>query len=302
MIIYKNSNINKKFKRGVVAIGNFDGLHFGHQKVIKQSREKAKRYKLKFGVVTFEPVPVMFFNKNIKNHRINNLKQKILGLKKLKLDFLRIIKFNKKFSKLSPKNFIKNIIYKDLNSKFIFVSRNFRFGKNREGDVATLKKNEKYFSYKTIITKPLRKDNRVLSSSIVRANILSGKVNNVRNFLGRNWCVLGKVVKGRKRGRKMGFPTCNIKLNDYTMPKLGVYSVKVKTKVFNRKGIANIGYRPTFNGKSLLLEVNIFGIKANLYKKVIEVDFIKFIRGEKKFKNINELKIQIKKDIKKAKN
>jgi len=302
MIIYKNSNINKKFKRGVVAIGNFDGLHFGHQKVIKQSREKAKRYKLKFGVVTFEPVPVMFFNKNIKNHRINNLKQKILGLKKLKLDFLRIIKFNKKFSKLSPKNFIKNIIYKDLNSKFIFVSSNFRFGKNREGDVATLKKNEKYFSYKTIITKPLRKDNRVLSSSIVRANILSGKVNNVRNFLGRNWCVLGKVVKGRKRGRKMGFPTCNIKLNDYTMPKLGVYSVKVKTKVFNRKGIANIGYRPTFNGKSLLLEVNIFGIKANLYKKVIEVDFIKFIRGEKKFKNINELKIQIKKDIKKAKN
>ena len=300
MIVYKNSS--KKIKSTVVAIGNFDGLHLGHQKVLRHARDKAKKYKLKFGVVTFEPVPVMFFNKNIKNHRINNLKQKILGLKKLKLDFLRIIKFNKKFSKLSPKNFIKNIIYKDLNSKFIFVSSNFRFGKNREGDVATLKKNEKYFSYKTIITKPLRKDNRVLSSSIVRANILSGKVNNVRNFLGRNWCVLGKVVKGRKRGRKMGFPTCNIKLNDYTMPKLGVYSVKVKTKVFNRKGIANIGYRPTFNGKSLLLEVNIFGIKANLYKKVIEVDFIKFIRGEKKFKNINELKIQIKKDIKKAKN
>ncbi len=301
MIIYKNSNINKKFKRGVVAIGNFDGLHFGHQKVIKQSREKAKKNKLKFGVVTFEPVPVMFFNRNIKNHRINSLKQKIIGLKKLKLDFLKIIKFNKKFSKQSPKNFIKNIIYKDLNSKFIFVSGNFKFGKNREGDVDTLKKNEKYYSYKTIITKPLKKNNKVLSSSIVRSNISSGRVNIVKNFLGRNWSVLGRVIKGKKRGRKIGFPTCNIKLNDYILPRLGVYSVNVKTKSFNRKGIANIGYRPTFNGKSLLLEVNIFGIKANLYKKVIEVDFVKYIRGEKKFKNISELKMQIKKDIKKAK-
>jgi len=302
MIIYKNSNIDRKFKRGVIAIGNFDGLHFGHQKVIRQSRQKAKRHKLKFGVVTFEPVPVMFFNKNIKNHRINSLKQKILDLKKLKLDFLRIIKFNKKFSKLSPQQFIKNIIYKDLNPKFIFVSRNFRFGKNRGGNVKTLKKNEKYFFYKTIITKPLKKNKRVLSSSIIRANISAGRVAKVRNFLGRNWRVSGRVIKGRKRGRKIGFPTCNIKLDDYVLPKLGVYSVKVKTKKFNRKGIANIGYRPTFNGKSLLLEVNIFGIKKNLYKKVIEVDFIKFIRGEKKFKSINELKMQIKKDIKKAKN
>ncbi len=301
MIIYKNSNINKKFKKSVVAIGNFDGLHLGHQKVIRQSREKAKNYKLKFGIVTFEPVPVMFFNHNVKNHRINNLKQKILNLKKLKLDFLKIIKFNKKFSRLSPQQFIEKIIYKDLNSKFIFVSRNFRFGKNREGDVKTLKKNEKQFSYKTIITKPLKKNNRVLSSSIIRKNISAGKVKKVRNLLGRNWRVSGRVIKGRKKGRKIGFPTCNIKLNDYILPKLGVYSVKVKTNQFNRNGIANIGYRPTFNGKSLLLEVNIFGIKANLYKKVIEVDFIKFIRGEKKFKNINELKMQIKKDIKKAK-
>ena len=301
MIIYKNSNINKKFKKSVIAIGNFDGLHLGHQKVIRQSRKKAKKHKLKFGIVTFEPVPVMFFNRNVKNHRINNLKQKILNLKKLKLDFLRIIKFNKQFSRLNPQQFIEKIIYKDLNSKFIFVSRNFRFGKNRKGDVKTLKKNEKQFSYKTIITQPLKKNNRVLSSSIIRKNISSGKVNKVRNLLGRNWCVSGRVMKGRKRGRKIGFPTCNIKLNDYILPKLGVYSVKVKTNQFNRNGIANIGYRPTFNGKSLLLEVNIFGIKANLYKKVIEVDFIKFIRGEKKFKNINELKMQIKKDIKKAK-
>ena len=109
------------------------------------------------------------------------------------------------------------------------------------------------------------------------------------------------MVKGKKRGRKIGFPTCNIKLGDYALPKLGVYAVKVKTRKFTKKGIANIGYRPTFNGRDLLLEVNLFGIKANLYKKVINISFIKFIRGEKKFKSINKLKIQIKKDIKKAK-
>jgi riboflavin kinase/FMN adenylyltransferase len=299
MIVYKNSN--KKLRRTVVAIGNFDGLHLGHQKVLKQARDRAKKYKLKFGVVTFEPVPVMFFNKNIRNHRINSLKQKILALKKLKLDFLRIIKFNKKFSKLSPEQFIERIIYKNLNSKFVFVSKNFRFGKNREGGIRTLIKHEKYFSYKTIVTKPLEKNNQVLSSSIIRSKISSGKIDKANNFLGRKWCVFGKVIKGKKRGRKIGFPTCNIKLKDYVLPKLGVYSVTVKANKFNRKGVANIGYRPTFNGKSLLLEVNIFGIKENLYKKVIEVNFIKFIRGERKFRNINELKKQIKKDIKKAK-
>ena len=111
----------------------------------------------------------------------------------------------------------------------------------------------------------------------------------------------GKVVKGMQRGRKIGFPTCNIKLNSYTLPKLGVYSVWVKINNLKKKGIANIGYRPTFNGKSLLLEVNIFGIKRNLYKKILKISFIKFIRAEKKFKNINQLKAQIKKDIVNAK-
>tara|TARA_B100001250_G_scaffold412563_2_gene444114 strand:- start:3342 stop:4250 length:909 start_codon:yes stop_codon:yes gene_type:complete len=302
MIIYNNSKINKRFKGSVVAIGNFDGLHLGHQKVLKQAKEKAKKNKLKFGIVTFEPVPVMFFNKKIKNHRINNLEQKISGLKKLKLDFIRIIHFNKKFSQLSPEKFIKKIIFDNLKSKFVFVSKNFRFGKNRKGNINTLKQNEKNFYYKTIISKPLKKNNRVLSSSIIRKNISVGKIKKVNRFLGRDWCISGKVKKGKKRGRQIGFPTCNLELKDYILPKLGVYSVKVKTNNFKRKGIANIGYRPTFNGKTLLLEVNIFGIKTNLYKKVIDVNFIKFIRGEKKFNSINELKIQIKKDIKKANN
>ena len=253
------------------------------------------------GIVTFEPVPVMFFKK-IKNHRINSSFQKIKQSQKLKIDFLRIIKFNKIFSNLRYDQFIRKIIFNSLNCKFIFISKNFRFGKNREGNIKTLKDNEIFFSYKSIVTKPLKKNNKVISSSIIRKLITNGNIKKANRYLGRPWSIEGTVIKGKQRGRLIGFPTCNIKLNDYVIPKLGVYSVTVNVNKINRKGIANIGFRPTFKGKDLLLEVNIFGLNTNLYKKTINVNFIKFIRPEKKFKNIELLKKQIKKDIKIAKN
>jgi len=297
MIIYKNLNIRKIHKNSVIAIGNFDGLHLGHQKVLKEARQKAKNEKSKFGLITFEPVPTMFFNKIIKNHRINSLKQKIHFLKKNKLDFLIIINFNKSFSNLSAENFITNILFKKLKSKYIFVSKNFKFGKKRFGNINTLKDFENKFFYKTIITNPYKKKNKIISSSLIRKIINKGHVNEAKKLLGRPWCVEGEVIRGDQRGRKIGFPTCNIKLNSYTLPKIGVYSIQVIINNLKKKGIANIGYRPTFNGKSLLLEVNIFGIKKNLYKNILKISFIKFIRKEKKFKNINQLKAQIKKDI-----
>ena len=297
MIIYKNLNIKKKHKNAIIAIGNFDGLHLGHKKVLIQAKLKAKKEKLKFGVVTFEPIPTMFFNKDIKHHRINLIKQKIYYLKKIELDFLVIINFNKLFSNISADNFIKRILFDKLKSKYIFVSRNFRFGKKRSGDINTLRKFEEKFSYKTIITIPYQKNKKIISSTLIRKNIADGNVANVQIFLGRPWSIRGEVVKGQKRGRKIGFPTCNIKWDSYALPKLGVYAVNVESENFKKRGIANIGYRPTFNGKTLLLEVNIFGISTNLYKKILKVSFIKFIRPEKKFKNISTLKSQIKKDI-----
>ena len=301
MIIYKNLSIKKNHKNSVVAIGNFDGLHLGHQKVLNQARLKAKKENLKFGVITFEPIPNMFFNKNIKYNRINSAEQKIYYLNKLKLDFLIIINFNESFSNISAEHFISKILVAKLKSKYIFVSQNFRFGKKRLGNTNTLKIFEKKNLYKTIITTPYRKNKKIISSSLIRKKIYEGNVVEVKKLLGRPWIIKGEVVKGEQRGKKIGFPTCNIKWDSYVLPKLGVYSVQVETKNFKKKGIANLGYRPTFNGKTLLLEVNIFGIKVNLYKKILKVSFIKFIRPEKKFKNINELKKQIKKDITKIK-
>ena len=296
MKIYKNLKINKVHMNGVIAIGNFDGIHLGHQKVIRQAKQKAKKYNLPFGLITFEPMPVMFF-KNIKSHRINSLNQKITYLKKMKLDFITIIKFNRSFSLLTPDQFIENIIYKKLRPKYIFVSNNFKFGKNREGNIKTLKKNEKFFGFKILITSPLKKTRKVISSTIIRKKITLGKIKEANHLLNRPWSVIGKVIQGMKRGRKIGFPTCNVKLGNYIIPKLGVYSVIVETNQYKKKGIANIGYRPTFNGQNLLLEVNIFRFNKNLYNKVIKVYFKNFIRPERKFKTLDKLKKQIKIDI-----
>ena len=301
MKIYKNPNLKKKHFNGVIAIGNFDGLHLGHQKVIKEAKQKAKKNKIPFGVMTFEPVPVMFFNKKIKNHRINSLEQKKTQLKKFKLDFLIIIKFNKSFSSLSAEEFINKIIFKKTKCKYLYVSKNFRFGFKRQGNIKTLKKFEKKYQFQNIVTKPYKKGNQTISSTFLRKKIRLGKFSEVNKLLNRNWSINGKVIKGRRRGRKIGFPTCNLKLSDYVVPKLGVYAVKVKSNNFYKNGVANIGYRPTFNGQHLLLETNIFGINKNLYNKVISIRFKKFIRPEKKFKNLEHLKKQIKVDIKQAK-
>ena len=301
MKIYNNANLSKKHFNSVIAIGNFDGLHLGHQKVINEAKQKAKKYKLPFGVMTFEPVPMMFFSKIKKNHRINSLQQKKEQFKKLKLDFLIIIKFNKKFSSLTAEEFIRKIIYKKTKCKYLYVSKNFKFGFKRKGNIQTLKKFENKFNYKNIITKPYKKNNKTISSTFIRKKIRAGNVELANKLLNRNWCVAGKVIKGKKRGRKIGFPTCNVNLNNYVIPKLGVYAVRVNTNNFNKNGVANIGYRPTFNGQNLLLETNIFGINKNLYNKVINVSFKKFIRKEKKFKNFENLKKQIRLDIKLAK-
>ena len=301
MKIYNNLNLNRKHRNSVIAIGNFDGIHLGHLKVINEAKKMAKKNKLPFGLMTFEPVPVMFFNKKIKNHRISSLEQKKDQLKKLKLDFLIIIKFNKNFSSLSAEEFIKKIIHKKTACRFLYVSKNFRFGFKRKGNIKTLEKYGKQFNFKNKIVMPFKTRGKIISSTFIRKKIRKGQIEEVNKLLNRYWSINGKVIRGQKRGRKIGFPTCNLKLSNYVIPRLGVYAVKVKTNNISNNGIANIGYRPTFNGQNLLLETNIFGINKNLYNKVITVGFKKFLRAEKKFKDIEYLKKQIKIDIKQAK-
>ena len=301
---YKNFDIQNKYKNSIILIGNFDGLHLGHQKLFKLAETYKKKYKLKIGVINFDPMPKMFFNKNLKNFRISNINQKIRLLNKFKIDFVITKKFDKKFSKIKSLKFIKEILFKKLNSKFIFVSNNFRFGNKREGDVNLLIKNEKNYNYKVIKPKPLINRKKIVSSSLIRKLLEKGFLNEANKFLNRNWTIEGIVKKGRQVGKKIGFPTCNIDIKDYVLAKPGVYAVKVLRKKSKKhlKGIANLGYRPTFNQKKILLEVHLFNFSGNLYNKLLSVEFLKFIRKEKKFKNVKELKSRIKTDLKIAKN
>ena len=300
---YNNFKISEVHKHSILLIGNFDGFHLGHQKLFKLANNYKKKFNLKIGVVTFEPMPKMYFNKSIKNFRISNLNQKTRILKSLGIDFVIIKKFDKKFSKIKSYNFIKDILYKNLKAKYIFVSNNFRFGNKREGNVNQLIKNEKKLKFKIIKTKPLVLKNKLISSTLIRNLLSTGKLEYVNQLLARKWSIESKVQKGRQMGKKIGFPTCNMNIQDYVIPKLGVYAVRIHQKNNRKilKGIANIGYRPTFNQKKILLEVYIFNFSGNLYNKYLTIEFINFIRKEKKFKNINQLKKQINSDLKLAK-
>ena len=301
---YTNFNIKKIHRGSIILIGNFDGLHLGHQKLFQLAQSYKKKYNLKIGVVNFDPMPKMFFNKKLKNFRLSNIDQKIKLLSNLKVDFVITKKFDKKFSKTKALNFISQILNKKLSSKFIFVSNNFRFGNKRDGNVNLLKKYEQKFNYKVIKPEPLIKSKKIVSSSLIRNLLENGLLNKANNLLKRNWAIQGIVKKGRQIGKKIGFPTCNIDINDYVLAKPGVYAVRVLRKNSNKylKGIANLGYRPTFNQKKILLEVHLFNFSGNLYNKLLSVEFLKFIRKEKKFKNVNQLKAQIKSDLKIAKN
>jgi riboflavin kinase/FMN adenylyltransferase len=303
MKLYKDFNISKKHKRAIILIGNFDGVHVGHQKLFKLANNYKKKFNLDVGVLTFEPMPKMFFNKNIKNFRISNINQKNIILKNLGVDFVITQKFDKKFSKNKSDFFIKEILSKKLEAKYIFVSNNFKFGNKREGDVNQLIKNEKNYDYKIVKPQPLILSKKIISSTYIRSLLEKGNLKKTNKLLGRNWSIEGIVQKGRQQGKKIGFPTCNIDISDYVIAMPGVYAVNVKQKNSNKslKAIANLGYRPTFNQKKILLEAHIFNFSGNLYNKYLSIEFTKFIRKEKKFKNVNQLKKQIQSDLKVAK-
>ena len=301
--LYKNFDIKKIHKRSIILIGNFDGVHLGHQRLFKLAQTYKKKYNSKIGVVNFDPMPKMFFNQSIKNFRLSNISQKISLLNTMGVDFIVTKKFDKTFSKTKATNFIKKILSQKLNAKYIFVSNNFRFGNKREGDVDSLIQNEKIYKYKVVKPKPLFVNKRIVSSSLIRSFLEKGYLKKANKLLNRKWSIVGMVQKGRQMGKKIGFPTCNIDIKDYILAKPGVYAVRVLKKNNSKyfKGIANLGYRPTFNQKKILLEVHLFNFSGNLYNKYLSVEFLKFIRKEKKFKNVNQLRTQIKSDLNIAK-
>jgi riboflavin kinase/FMN adenylyltransferase len=300
MKIYSNINsVGKKFINSVLAIGNFDGVHLGHQELLKKAYIFSRKINKKFGIFTFDPLPKDFFNRT--DNKILNINDKIDVVKKFRADFFIKQNFNRNFSKISHDNFAKIILLKKLAVHSIFVGKDFKFGFKRKGNIFFLKKLSENNNFKIFIINFKKFNNYKISSSKIRSLIQAGKVNLAHKIMGRPWSISGKVIQGKKYGRRIGFPTANIKIFNQIKPLFGVYSVKI---VFNKKtykGIANFGVRPTFGSSSPVLEVNVFGKNHNFYNKNIKVLFIDFIRKEKKFKNSSMLVRQIKKDIKVAK-
>ena len=299
MKIFDSTTIPRKYKRSAIAIGNFDGVHKGHQRVFQKTKKFSKKNKIKFGILTFTPLPVMFFNKKIKNYRLVSENQKLKLFEKYGVDFIINIKFNRNFSKIHAETFVEKIIYKKINPQFISVSNNFRFGSKRKGDVNLLKKFSYKYDYRLLNIRTLKYKGIIVSSTRIRKSLQNGKIHLANELLSRTWFVDGLVKKGKKLGRELGYRTCNMHIKNYILPKIGIYVVKVLIEN-NKKtysGVAYLGSRPTFGGKEVFLEINLFGIKKNLYKKKLRVYFLKFIRGDQKFKNSAKLIRQMNKDV-----
>ena len=261
--IYKNFDIKLSDKGSIILIGNFDGLHLGHQKLFKLAKNFKKKYSIKIGVLTFEPMPKMFFDHKLKNFRISNQKQKINLLKSFNVDFVIVKKFDRSFSKTKSINFIKKIIGLKLKPRFIFVSNNFRFGNKREGNVKQLIKYESKCNFKIIKPKPLTKSKKIISSTSIRKLIQKGNLSQANKFLGRTWTIQGKVSKGRQLGKKIGFPTANINIENYIQSKKNSFNF---SPVILRFATA-FGLSPRMRFD---LTVNEFTIDL-LFKKTLEV-------------------------------
>lgn len=280
----------------MAALGVFDGVHIGHRHILKAAVNKARAINGTAVAVTFYPHPQ-------KEQSLYSLKHRLRLIAELGIDVCVIIKFTPAFSRIKAEDFIREIIVQKINARFIYVGRNFRFGKSAKGDAKLLKRLAGVYDYKLKTFEVIRGNHQPISSTYIRNLITNGSLTLARKLLSRPVTVLGTVVKGISLARKIGFPTANINPHHEILPPSGVYAVKV---IFNNKifrGICNIGKKPTLPQyqKEKHVEVYIFNFNRNIYGKDLEIQFIKKIRKERKFPALTHLASQIKKDIKKAK-
>ena len=287
-----------------LAIGNFDGIHLGHQKIIKELINNSRENQTQSAILSFKPHPRQFFSGNYENFNIISENSKISFLEQLGIEYYFSLKFDHSIASLTPEKFIKEILINQLKIKKLIVGYNFKFGKDRSGDINLLKNQSTNNDFGIKVINPLKSHttSEVFSSSLIRKNIQTGNFEKINTWLGRNWSMNGTVILGDKRAGKINFPTANlIPPSDLIHPKKGVYVVKIKigNNLFN--GVANFGNRPTVDGTKLLLEVHLFEFDENIYGKDLTVEFLTFIRDEKKFESFTLLTKQIHQDIQIAK-
>lgn len=288
-----------------LTIGNFDGVHKGHQALIKKLRVEAQG--LPIAIMIFEPQPLEYFNIEKAPARITHFRDKVIALEKLGIDYLFVIRFNSGLASLSPVVFVKDLLINKLNVKSLLVGDDFKFGAKRQGDFNLLKSYSTVYDFTVKDLNTVMVDQQRVSSTSIREALLANKLDLAATLLGRSYSISGRVIHGDKIGAQIGFPTANIAMKRHLSPVKGVYAVEITGNSIKEltgldyvEGIANIGNRPTVAGKKHLLEVHIFDKTLNLYGHHLEIVLRKKIRDEQKFAGLAALQDQIKLDIQSA--
>lgn len=285
----------------VLTIGNFDGVHLGHGRVIAALVRKAKLLNCKAAVMVFEPQPQELFSPDTAPARLTRLRDKYALLKRLGVDKLICVNFNHKFACQSAEHFIEQLLVNKLGIKHLIIGDDFRFGQHRRGDFSMLCKAGDIHDFGVSDTQSFKVSDCRISSTEIRQALEQDRLTDAANMLGRPYSIIGRVFHGDKRGRTLGFPTANVKLKRRVSPVSGVYAVAVETSSGCYNGVANIGSRPTVAGIRQQLEVHIFDFEGDLYGQIIEVTLLKKLRTEMKFENIEQLTKQIDIDSQQAK-
>ena len=303
-ILRHHAPVQRSLQGGVFALGNFDGVHLGHQKVIAEAARVATELGVPLGVLVFEPHPKQYFFPDEPFFRLTPFRAKARLLEKLGVDILAALPFDAEMAKREGPEFILDVLVKGLNVAHVVAGYDFRFGRGRGGNADMLSYMGEMEGFGVSIVKEVIHDGEAYSSTRIRERLVAGDPQGAAELLGHSWTVETHVIAGDQRGRTIGFPTANLMLEDHVQPALGVYAVKVEIEDGPHKGyhdgVANLGRRPTFNKTDIVLEVHILDFEGDIYGHHMAVSFIDYLRPEKKFNGLDELKAQIAVDSAKA--
>ena len=300
-IVRGTKNISGPFPYPVVTLGNFDGVHVGHQILFRKAAEIAREKEGTSIAFTFEPHPLKIIAPEKVPPLLTHFHKKMELIEACNIDSVICADFTRKFADQRPRDFSKDILKEKIGAREIVVGFDYAFGRGREGTIPYLKKMGEEFGFVVNVVDPIQLDGLTVSSSHVRELIEAGNMESAQKFLGRNYSIVGPVVSGYKTGQAIGFPTANIDTSKVQIPGTGVYAVRMIYQKKSYDAVANIGFNPTFQRDRLSVEVHIFDFNQAIYGKEIEVEFISRIRSEIEFESKDDLVVQINKDIEQAK-
>ena len=301
-IISSLDDYNPPWEGCVLTMGDFDGIHRGHRKLIKKTLQQAKADGLASVLLTYEPSPKKVLGRYEYDGTLYTKAEKIMILKNFPLEAVIFLPFDEKIAKITAKDFLQKILLDQLKTRRIIIGYDHKFGRNRRGNHHYLKLAQSRYHFDVRLIKVVKRFNRIASSSLIKDLLRAGKIKEVGELLGAPYFILGKVIPGKQRGRELGVPTANLKVPaDKLIPKKGVYFCTARFDGHTFKAVVNIGQNPTFENTDLSIEAHLLDFDMDIYDKTLTLFFIKRLRDEKRFSGLDELKREINKDIQYAK-